>query len=68
MRLNTETLEAIRNRRYQLRPVRATAPFSQKTRRLSGSEVGLQMNHRRSFHNHGEGHYYQGLLLVESAY
>ena len=40
----------LRNRRYQLRPVRATAPFSQKTRRLSGSEGELQTNHPRRFH------------------
>ena len=28
----------------------------------------LQTNHRRIFNNHGEGPFYFGLLLVESAY
>ena len=36
---------------------------------LAGPRVGLllelQMNHRRSFHNHREGSYY-GLLLVKT--
>ena len=39
MRLNNETLEAIKNRKYQLRPVRMMAP--QKKRRMSTSDCDL---------------------------
>ena len=38
MKLNNETLDAIKNRRYQLRPVRIT---NQKKRRLSGSDCDI---------------------------
>ena len=47
MRLNNETLEAIKNRKYQLRPVRMMAP--QKKRRMSTSDCDLgQILSRRS--------------------
>ena len=41
MKLNNETLEAIRNRRYQLRPVRKNSV--QKKRRLSESAWDVRM-------------------------
>ena len=37
-RLNNETLDAIKNRKYQLRPVRLNNNY-QKKRRLSGSDL-----------------------------
>ena len=49
------------------RPARTQVPARVRMQQVGGHrrELELQTNHRRSFHNHGEGPN-KGLLLVES--